>query len=85
METVPVEQKVLEIVTEGLQRDRGSITLETRFKEDLNADSLDQAKLVMEAEDEFDFAFSDDATDRIKTVGDAVEYIEEKLKTLRKN
>jgi acyl carrier protein len=53
--------------------------METRYTEDLGADSLDQAELVMEFEDEFDINIPDDAEGKIKTVGETVKFIEEQI------
>jgi acyl carrier protein len=55
------------------------ITLETSFKDDLNADSLDLVELIMALEDEFDLEIDDEDVEGIKTVGDAVNYIKELL------
>ncbi|GIW50506.1 MAG: acyl carrier protein [Anoxybacillus sp.] len=54
-------------------------TLESSFKEDLGADSLDVVELVMELEDEFDMEISDEEAEKIVTVGDAVNYIKSRL------
>jgi len=51
------------------------IALEYRFVEDLGADSLDVTELVMELEEEFDINIPDDISDKLKTVGQVVEYI----------
>ena len=52
---------------------------EATFKEDLGADSLDVVELVMELEDNSIFQFSDEDSEKIVTVGDAVSYIESKI------
>lgn len=70
-----IEQKVLDIVVEQLDVSRDQVTLATRFVEDLGADSLDQAELVMEFEDEFDLDIPEDE-EGIRTVGNAVTYIQ---------
>ena len=56
------------------------VSEETSFINDLGADSLDTVELVMELEDEFDLSIPDDAAEKIKTVGDAISYIEEHAK-----
>lgn len=56
-----------------------SIDLDTSFKDDLNADSLDLVELVMALEDEFGLEIEDDEVDAIKTIGDAVDYLKEQL------
>ena len=70
-----VEAKVIEIVSEQMGVDRGEITRETRFANDLNADSLDTVELVMEFEDEFETSIPDDEAEKIQTVGQAIDYI----------
>ncbi|HBZ97794.1 MAG TPA: acyl carrier protein [Phycisphaerales bacterium] len=70
-----VEAKVIEIVSEQMGVDRGEITRETSFANDLNADSLDTVELVMEFEDEFETSIPDDEAEKIQTVGQAIDYI----------
>ena len=60
-----VEAKVIEIVSEQMGVDRGEITRETSFTNDLNADSLDTVELVMEFEDEFDTSIPDENAEKI--------------------
>jgi acyl carrier protein len=79
MDSAGVKDKVTEIICQKLDVAKEKVTLETKFSEDLGADSLDQAELVMEFEDEFDINISDDAETKIKTVGDTVKFIEEQL------
>lgn len=70
-----VEAKVVEIVSEQMGVDKGEITRETSFINDLNADSLDTVELVMEFEDEFDMSIPDEEAEKIQTVGAAIDYI----------
>lgn len=70
-------EKVKSIVAEQLGVDAGDITLETSF-DDLNADSLDVVELIMALEEEFDIEIPDEDAEKIKTVGDAVDYIKDK-------
>ncbi|MFV0503679.1 MAG: acyl carrier protein [Lachnospirales bacterium] len=72
-----VYDKIVEIVTEQLSVDVEEITAETTFEEDLGADSLDLFEIISELEEEYDIEFSADDTEKIKTVGDAVKFIEE--------
>lgn len=72
------EEKVIAIVCEQLSVDKADIKRTSAFVEDLKADSLDVVELVMEFEDEFGITIPDSDYDKIKTVGDAVDYIEEK-------
>lgn len=70
-----IEAKVIEIVAEQMGADKGKISRDTSFVEDLNADSLDTVELVMEFEDEFETSIPDDQAEKIQTVGQAVEFI----------
>ncbi len=72
-----VEEKVLDIVSEHLGTPREDISRESSFIEDLKADSLDIVELVMEFEEEFDVTIPDEDYEKILTVGDAIDYIEE--------
>ncbi len=70
-----IEAKVIEIVAEQMGADKSKISRDTNFVEDLNADSLDTVELVMEFEDEFDTSIPDEEAEKIKTVGQAIEFI----------
>ncbi len=72
------EEKVKKIIEEKLSVNADQITLEAKFAEDLKADSLDTVELVMALEDEFGLDIPDEEADKIKTVGDAIKYIESK-------
>ena len=72
-----IEQKVIEIVSEQMGVDKSEITRETHFINDLNADSLDTVELVMEFEDEFETSIPDEQAERIKTVGQAIDFIKQ--------
>ena len=68
--------KVREIICEKFALDESEVTMDTSFKEDLNADSLDMVEIVMAIEEEFDIGEMDeDAIVGIETVGDAVNFI----------
>ncbi len=75
-----VEAKVIEIVSEQMGVDKGEISRETSFINDLNADSLDTVELVMEFEDEFDMSIPDEEAEKIQTVGAAIDYIVQIMK-----
>jgi len=71
-------EKIAEIIEEKLGLEGVEITEETRFKEDLNADSLDLFDLVMEFEDEFGTEIPSEDLEGITTVGALLNYIEKK-------
>ncbi|GAB4487653.1 MAG: acyl carrier protein [Anaerolineales bacterium] len=64
------------IVVDLLGVDEGKITMDARFREDLEADSLDLVELIMAFEDKFGAEISDDDAQKITTVGEAVKYID---------
>ena len=70
-----IESKVVEIVAQQMGHDKSKITREMNFTDDLNADSLDQVELVMELEEAFETDIPDEQAEKIKTVGDAIEFI----------
>lgn len=76
---VEIEEKIIQIVGEQLSVDKNEIARETSFVNDLNADSLDTVELVMELEDEFDLTIPDEEAEKLKTVGEAIEYIQKHL------
>ncbi len=73
-----MEEQVIGIIAEHLQVPKEEITRESSFVDDLKADSLDIVELVMGFEDEFNIKIPDDDYDKIRTVGDAIDYIQEK-------
>jgi len=75
MDRSEIEQKVIDIVAEQMGVDKGEISMDTHFINDLNADSLDTVELVMEFEDEFETSIPDEEAEKIQTVGQAVDYI----------
>jgi len=72
-----VAERVIEIVAEQLGVSKDQIKPETSFVNDLGADSLDTIELVMELEEEFDINIPDEASEKIQTVGQAIEHIEQ--------
>ena len=68
-------ERIREIIVEQLGVEEEKVTLEARFKEDLEADSLDLVELIMAFEDEFGGEISDEEAQQIKTVGQAVDYL----------
>jgi acyl carrier protein len=69
---------VREHLAEELEVEIGRISEQTRFKQDLDADSLDLYELVMELEDRYGVAVSEEEAARIETVGDAVGFVLER-------
>jgi acyl carrier protein len=70
-----VMAKVREHLSTELEVDPGKISDSTNFKQDLDADSLDLYELVMELEDSYGIAVSEEEAARIETVGDAVDFV----------
>jgi acyl carrier protein len=71
-------EKMKEIIAEQLSVEADGITMETSFKEDLGADSLDLFELVMALEDEYSVEIPSEDLEKLATVGDVVEYLKEK-------
>ncbi len=74
-----MEMKLIKIVADKLNIEEKNITIASRFQEDLGADSLDIVELLMEIEEVFGVNISDEESERLKTVGDAVKFIVAKL------
>jgi acyl carrier protein len=72
----PVFDRVKAIVAEQLGVEPDEVTPQSKFVEDLGADSLDVVELVMALEDEFSLEIPDEEAEKISTVGDAAKYIE---------
>lgn len=75
MSTDSIFESVQNILVEQLGVDADIVTMESNFIDDLNADSLDIVELVMAMEQEFGISIPDEEAERIKSVGDAVEFI----------
>ena len=73
-----IETQVKQIVVDHLGIDDSKVTPESKFIDDLGADSLDTVELVMAFEEEFGSEISDSDAEKILTVGDAVKFIEGK-------
>lgn len=74
-----IKEKIVELIATQFNLEESEINLDTSFKDDLNADSLDLVELVMALEDEFNLEVEDEDVDSIKTVGDAIDYIKKML------
>lgn len=70
-----VSAKIIEVIQEQLDLDEGAVRLESRFVEDLRADSLAVAEILLLVEEIYDVILDDEEMDNIRTVQDAVEYI----------
>jgi acyl carrier protein len=77
-----VMDKVRDHLAAELEVDPKRISAQTRFREDLDADSLDLYELVMELEDSYGIKVSEEEAARIETVGDAVDFVLERVPTI---
>jgi len=71
-----VEERVKQIIVEQLGVDEAEVTSKASFVDDLGADSLDTVELVMAFEEAFDVEIPDEDAEKIRTVQDAISYIE---------
>ncbi|MDR1663756.1 MAG: acyl carrier protein [Clostridiales bacterium] len=72
-------EKIRDIIAEQMNYPKDKITGETRFNEDLGADSLDIFQIISELEEVFDLEFSNEDAEHIRTVGDAAAHIKKAL------
>jgi acyl carrier protein len=72
-------EKVKDIIVEELGVEREKLTDSASFMEDLGADSLDTVELVMAFEKEFDIDIPDEEAEKLRTVGDALKYLQDKM------
>lgn len=70
-----LEDKIKEIIVDQLNVDADEVTNEASFMEDLGADSLDIVELIMALEEEFNMDVPDEEAEKLKTVGDAINFI----------
>jgi len=77
-----VEEKVKKIICEQLDVNEEDVVPEASFVDDLGADSLDQVELIMAIEEEFGISIPDEDAEKIVTVQDAIDYIENALESL---
>lgn len=70
-------EKICELLADKFDADASTMTMETSIKEDLNADSLDVVELMMDLEENFGIAISDEEAMKMSTIGDIVKYIED--------
>ena len=74
-----VFDKIKDIIVEQLDVEEDAVTMEASITDDLGSDSLDVVDLVMSIEESFDVEIPDEEVENIKTVGDIVKYIENKV------
>ena len=74
-----VAEKIKQIVSEQLGVDEGEVTPAASFVDDLGADSLDTVELVMAFEEAFEIEIPDEEAEKIRTVQDAISYVEKKV------
>ena len=79
MDMKQLEEKVKDIIVEELGVERDKLAAGASFMEDLGADSLDTVELVMAFEKEFDIDIPDEEAEKLRTVGDAMKYLHEKM------
>jgi acyl carrier protein len=73
-------EEIKKIIVDLLGAEESKVTREARFREDLEADSLDLVELIMAFEEKFGGEISDEDAQKITTVGEAVDYIDERMK-----
>jgi len=76
-----IEERVRNIICDQLAVEPAKVTPTASFIEDLGADSLDIVELVMTMEEEFDLDIPDEEAEKLKTVGDVIQYISSKIKS----
>ena len=76
--SIEIAEKVKELIVKQLAVAADQVSDDARFVEDLNADSLDIVELIMALEEEFSSEIPDEEAEGLKTVGDAIKYIESK-------
>jgi len=76
---VDVQQRIIELIAEQLEKDISEISPEMSFADDLGADSLDLVELIMTVEEEFDIEIPDEEAEQMKQVKDAIDYVKTKI------
>jgi acyl carrier protein len=75
-----IQERVTAIIVDILGVDEDKVVPEASFRDDLGADSLDLVELIMEFEEQFEATITDEEAKEINTVGDALNYIETRMK-----
>ena len=73
-----IADKMIDIIVEQLSVDKEKVVPNASFVDDLGADSLDQVELIMAMEEEFEVEIPDDDAEKIRTVQDAIDYVQKK-------
>jgi acyl carrier protein len=79
MERTEIQSKMTDVLVEELGLDADKITMDSRFEEDLEVDSLGVVELLMALEDNFGVQIPDEEAEQLSTVGQAVDLVEQKL------
>lgn len=79
MDKAAIESKLVDLLVEELGLERDDITMEARFEEDLDVDSLGVVELLMALEDNFDVKIPDEEAEKITTVAEAADLVSQKL------
>ena len=79
MERSQIEAKLIDLLVDELGLERDDITMEAKFEEDLDVDSLGVVELLMALEDNFDVKIPDEEAEKITTVGEAADMVAQKL------
>jgi len=74
-----IEERLKELIVQQLGVDESAVVPEAKFVDDLGADSLDLVELIMALEDEYGIEIPDEDAEKIVTVGDAINYLKERL------
>ena len=74
-----IVEDVKKIIEDKLGVNSDQVTMEASFIDDLGADSLDQVELVMDFEDKFEVDIPDEDAEKMRTVGEAIKYLQERL------
>ncbi|WPX97012.1 acyl carrier protein [Candidatus Bandiella euplotis] len=73
-----IKDRVLKVIDKQLNKDTSKIKLDSSFAEDLGVDSLDRVELVMALEEEFGVEITDEEAEKIKTIQNAIDYVEKR-------
>ena len=72
-----MKERILEIIAEQFNMDVNELDEDMSFQDDLNADSIELVELVMTIEEEFETEVSEEDLEKLKTVGDVIDYVED--------